>query len=148
MNYKKGFTLLEILLVVAAIAILAGIVILAINPVKQLADTRNAQRSVDVNTILNGVYQYSIDNKGALPDIPATATGICKTGTLPADCETDGLVDLSVLTDDGKYLVSIPVDPSGATDNNVNYTILKSATTGRITVAASGENGATISVTR
>ena len=94
MNYKKGFTLLEILLVVAAIAILAGIVILAINPVKQLADTRNAQRSVDVNTILNAVYQYSIDNKGVLPDVPAAATAICKTSTRPAGCETDSLVDL------------------------------------------------------
>lgn len=141
---KKGFTLLEILLVVAAIAILAGIVIIAINPGKQLADTRNAQRKVDVNTILNGVYQYTIDNSGNLPgNITVSATEICKTG---GSCS--GLIDLSALTTNEKYLTAIPFDPSGSSANGTGYKILKTANN-RITVSApSAENSQTISVTR
>jgi type IV pilus assembly protein PilA len=141
---QKGFTLLEILLVVALLAILAGIVILAINPGKQLADTRNAQRRVDVNTILNAVYQYTLDNNGTLPStITTSATAICKTG---GTCT--GLIDLSVLTTNEKYITSMPYDPSSSTANSTNYNILKTAN-GRINVSAPGaENSATISVTR
>jgi type IV pilus assembly protein PilA len=141
---KRGFTLLEILLVVAAIAILAGIVIIAINPGKQLADTRNAQRRVNVNTILNAVYQYSIDNKGAIPTgVTQTPTEICKTG---GSCS--GLIDLSVLTANEVYLTAIPTDPTGVSTNGTGYKISQSAN-GRITVSApSAENSATISVTR
>lgn len=141
---NKGFTLLEILLVVAAIAILVGIVILAVNPSKQLADTRNAQRRTDVNTILNAVYQYAIDNKGSLPTtITTTATEICKTG---GTCT--GLIDLSVLTASEKYLTSMPIDPSSTSANGNGYNISKSAN-GRVTVSApSAEQSVTISVTR
>lgn len=67
MKHNDGFTLLEILLVVAAIAILAGIVIFALNPSKQLAEARNAERSSDVRSLLDAVYQYSIDHDGELP---------------------------------------------------------------------------------
>lgn len=150
---QKGFTLLEILLVVAAISILASIVILAINPNKQLGDTRNAQRKADVNTYLNAVYQYSLDNNGNLPasinsNIGCVITGapqanICKTG---GSCT--GLTDLSVLTASEKYLVSLPVDPSGGTTNGTNYFVVKDAFN-RVTVCAiSAENTASISATR
>jgi type IV pilus assembly protein PilA len=144
-KHQDGFTLLEILLVVAAIAILAGIVIVAINPNKQLGDTRNAQRKSDVNSILNATYQYYIDNSGVLPaTITTTATGICKTGAV--DCT--GLIDLSVLTTNEKYLISLPNDPISATTNGTGYEIAKSAN-GRVTVTAPGaEQGAAISVTR
>ena len=141
---RRGFTLLEILLVVAAIAILAGIVIIAINPTKQLGDTRNAQRKADINTILNAVYQYSIDNNGTLPStITTTATAVCQA----APCTS--LIDLSVLTASEKYLTAIPHDPLiTATTGTAGYTIVKSAN-GRITVAApSAEQSAVISVTR
>ena len=136
---------MEILLVVAAIAILAGIVIVAINPTKQLGETRNAQRRSDVNTILNAVYQYAIDNNGTLPaaaSITTTPTEICKTG---GTCT--GLINLSDLTTDEKYLVSIPFDPTTSTANSTKYLISKTANN-RVTVSATGEQGATITATR
>lgn len=143
---EGGFTLLEVLLVVAAIGILAGIVIIAINPGKQLGDTRNAQRKIDVNTILNAVYQHSLDNNGVLaPQITTTPTEICKTGA--ASCAT--LVDLSSTTLNEKYLVSLPLDPQGASSTNGTGYIISKTANGRVKVEAPrAEQGTTISVTR
>jgi type IV pilus assembly protein PilA len=144
---RAGFTLLEILLVVAAIAILAGIVIFAVNPRKQLADTRNAQRRVDVNTILNAVHQYALDNNGAYPSGLSTGTTfeICKTDA--QSCS--GFLDLASLTTNAKYLTAMPIDPSGTTDNGTRYSITVEATSNRVTVTApNAENNTTISVTR
>jgi prepilin-type N-terminal cleavage/methylation domain-containing protein len=147
---RRGFTLIELLLVIGIIAILASIVIVAINPTKQLGDARNAQRRSDVNTILNAVYQYAIDNNGNLPSgIPTgTARRICMTGVIGAACTTTlNGVDLNALT--GSYLVRVPVDPLiTATATGTNYFIVQDAN-GRITVTAIGaEQGETISVTR
>lgn len=140
----SGFTLLEILLVVAAISILAGIVIVAINPTKQLGDTRNAERRVDVNTILNAVYQYSLDAQALPATITTTSTEVCRTGA--ASCV--GLIDLLVLTTNQKYIVSIPIDPQSTSTDGAGYFVSKSVN-GRVTVnAPNAEQGAVISVTR
>jgi len=115
MSHKKGFTLLEILLVVGIISILAGIVIIAINPGRQLATVRNTERKSDLKQIYNASMQYYIDNEEYPATIPTSLTEICDTGTLvgPQSSITCGaLIDLSLLVPD--YMTAIPVAPSGA----------------------------------
>ena len=151
---RAGFTLIELLLVIGIIAILAAIVIVAINPTKQLGDARDAQRRSDVNTILNAVYQYAIDNNGTLPgNIPtgSTAWQVCKDSYLPATCivAPSGYgtgVNLRMLS--GSYVVNLPADPQSATSTGTNYFIVKDSN-GRVTVSAPGvEQAGSISVTR
>jgi type IV pilus assembly protein PilA len=137
-NRARGFTLIEVLLVVAIIAILAGITIVAINPARQYDQAKNSERISHVNTILNAVHQYALDNGGVLPaSIPVgdTCTGdaayeICQTG---ASCASG--VDLSPLTASEVYLVSIPIDPEESGSTGTGYNIVQS-TNGRITVCA------------
>ncbi|MFH1444249.1 MAG: type II secretion system protein [Candidatus Peregrinibacteria bacterium] len=144
---RSGFTLIELLLVIGIIAILASIVIVAINPTKQMGDARNAQRRSDVNTILNAVYQYAIDNSGAMPgclgEDPPTGGSICVKGStctgVAGGCNLDALTT--------SYIVDLPRDPSGATGNDTNYDV--AITSGRVTVSApQAEQDQTISVTR
>jgi len=103
------------LLIIAVIAILAGIVIIAINPGRQLAQARNVQRSSDIKAIYNAVNHYYIDNKAWPSNLETftTLTEICNTGTATSghsiDCTTDNLVDLSVLVP--TFISAIPTDP-------------------------------------
>ena len=148
---RYGFTLIELLLVIGIIAILASIVIVAINPTKQLGDARDAQRRSDVNTILNAVYQYAIDNNGSLPDdLTTTTQTVCKSDTsLLTECNAmANSTRLDGLT--GSYLVAMPADPlSPSGSASTMYTIIKDSR-GRVTVTAPVTEQATevISVTR
>jgi len=147
MKEKKyeGFSLIEILVVVALIIILATITIVAINPAKNFRDTRNAQRSADVMQILNAVTQYTseeghtIAGFGTIPTCPVTGPG---TGVIG----TGGINLASILVDE--YIVAIPKDPSNGTDADTGYRICQTAG-GRVQIDAPGaEADKTISVKR
>lgn len=147
MNRKKyeAFSLIEILVVVALIIILATITIVAINPGKNFRDTRNAQRSADVNAILSAVSQYTTDGKG-LPDIEDCDPDHTDAGDVIG---TDGVNLADYLTAEGTqgndYMVSIPMDPgtgaanSAGTEEDTGYVICKIGT--RIQIAAPKAEG-------
>lgn len=63
----RGFTLVELLLAIGVIGILAAVVIAAVNPARQFAKARNAERRSDVKAVLDAVQQYSVDNRGNPP---------------------------------------------------------------------------------
>jgi prepilin-type N-terminal cleavage/methylation domain-containing protein len=132
---KKGFTLIEILVVIGLIAILAAIVLIAINPARQFAQARNSQRESNVNTILNAIGQNLADNKGVGLNA-TTCTGITNVPTTAAlHIGTGGsLVNLTCLVP--TYIASsMPVDPNDGTLADTQYTISVDAT-GRYTICA------------
>ena len=150
MKKIDGFTLIEILIVIGIIAVLAGIVLVAINPGRQFAQARDAQRISNINAILNAIGQYTIDNKGMLPPgIPFKSE--------PA-IEINEVICISIVP---TYLPALPTDPSSSlrgssiTDcNNVSTSTvlykISQDNNGRITISTDrGEIGtSTISVTR
>jgi type IV pilus assembly protein PilA len=147
MGSKKGFTLIEVMLVIVIIAILAAIVIIAINPGRQISQANNVQRSSDVKAILDGAIEYASDNRGTLP------AGITAVPTVVGSAA--GLIDIcSLLVPD--YLAGMPFDPTATdasytdcTSYNTGYQISADATSHRVTVAApSAELDETISITR
>ena len=124
---RKGFTLLEILLVIAAIGILAAIVLVAINPNRQIAQVRNAERRSEVNTLYKALEQYLIDNRDYPAGIDGTPRDICINGNT-ANCVNLG-EGILVPT----YIAAIPVDPQGGA-----YRVRINSDNNRISVTAPG----------
>jgi prepilin-type N-terminal cleavage/methylation domain-containing protein len=67
-----GFTLIELLIVIAILGVLATVVIVAVNPLEQLARTRDAGRISAVTQIGHNLQAYATGHDGTLPDESAT----------------------------------------------------------------------------
>lgn len=71
-NKVKGFTLVELLIVIVVIAILAAISIVAYNGITQRA--RDTQRATDAGNIAKAIVNYNADKDGAWLDASNAAT--------------------------------------------------------------------------
>lgn len=142
---KKGFTLIEILVVIGIIAVLSAVVLVAINPSRQFKLARDSQRMSNITAILNAVGQNISEHKGVFEcavAIPNVATVISNSTLDIGQC----LIPT--------YVSSLPFDPNAPgshfvslADYDTKYSIAQDLE-GRITVSAVGEITTDLTVTR
>jgi type IV pilus assembly protein PilA len=151
---KRGFTLIEVLVVIGIIAILAAVVLVAVNPSRQFKLARDSQRTSNVNTLLNAIHQNMAEHRGVFTcagvvrDIPTTVRTVKSATTAP---ENEGDIASCLVPD---YISTLPFDPSlvGAhytdlADYDTGYVIYRDANN-RVTASSTGELTPSISVTR
>lgn len=118
---KQAFTLIEVLLVIAIIAVLAAAVFVAINPGKNIADARNTTRRSHLAQIMSAISQANLQGVAlaGLPDCTTTPAGTSiGTGV--------GLINPAALVP--TYIAGIPVDPVGGTAADTGYKICTTST--------------------
>jgi general secretion pathway protein G len=114
---QRGFTIVELLIVIVVIAILAAITIVAYNGVQVRA--RDSQRRSDVTAIKKALELYYIDN-GKFPSGNGS-TSINSGWSTTADASWANLA-----TALRPYLATLPTDPT----STPNISVINSSTTG------------------
>lgn len=143
---QRGFTLLEILLVIGIIAVLATVVIVSLDPATRFRDARDSRRLSDIQSILSAVHQYIVDNRGTLPSGIDTTEREIATSDSGCSISTDicSATDCVDLTEPlARYLKTLPVDPEVGTEAHTRYSIQADANN-IITVRACDSDDATI----
>jgi len=109
---KKGFTLLELLIVIGILAILATTVVLVINPAQLLKKARDSQRISDLNSLKTAIGYYTTE--AATPSIGAIDATYSDNDDGAVVCESR-----AANANQGVFTVAgsgwIPIDFSGLT---------------------------------
>lgn len=121
---SKGFTLVELLVVIAIVAILAAVVVLIINPLELTRRGRDAARLSDLSNLQNAInvaVQEATDSGAAI---------LCNGGTYPCRGDSYPLAASDRLSDGtgwvlvnlgGQQSVSVPTLPVDPTNNATYY---------------------------
>lgn len=130
MRTKKGFTLVEILIVVVILGILAAIVIPQFSSAS--SEARLSSVVSNLQAVRSQIQLYKIQHGDKLP---GTTTGVTFADALLKQTKSDGTVWTSGDTETayGPYLQKIPLNPycDGKKDANENGTVeLVAGTTG------------------
>jgi prepilin-type N-terminal cleavage/methylation domain-containing protein len=151
-NSKKGFTLIEILVVIGIIGILAAVVLVAVSPGRQFKQARDTQRVANVNTLLNAIGQNMSDHQGNIFCNGSPLTLTLDPKIMKSDTINGGVNIAECLVPE--YLAKLPFDPGNTLANYTNIDdynteyALSMDDNGRITVSATGELQTDILVSR
>ncbi len=161
----KGFTLIELIIVIAVIALLAAATFVAINPAKRVGDANNARRWSDITAIADAYNAYLADNAGTHPTTtPEPTSGVTYSittstgGTIFNTCEaaangnkttTTAFINLAALVTGG-YIGALPLDPSYVSTDiyNTGYYFYRESTGKMIVGACDTYNTQNIEVVR
>ena len=165
----KGFTLVELLIVIAIIALISTFVFVALDPLKRFQDSRDTKRWSDISELMHAIKVSQVDNGGKYIDAltsPRLNYGdvyMITDGDITSGCDSgnthcnatvtssNSCVNLGSLISRG-YLGKIPVSPNGDgswSSSLTGYTLTASSS-GAIMITACEAEGtpAGISVTR
>jgi prepilin-type N-terminal cleavage/methylation domain-containing protein len=148
-SIRTGFTLVELIIVIAIIAILAAAIFVAIDPARRLHEARNARRQSDVNTLVDAIKQYQVDHGGdhytIIQNAQENVYHIIGQAALVCEPTCTAIGDTAVscldLRDMGtNYLSQVPMDPKIGTPERTWYYLMKDSN-GSITVGACEPEG-------
>ncbi|MCA9391849.1 type II secretion system protein [candidate division WWE3 bacterium] len=100
---KKGFTMIELMVSMAVLAILVGVSITLLKPAVFYGKGRDARRKSDLEIVRSALYQYYLDNGRVYPD------------------NTNVYDDLESLL--GEYTDVFPHDPLNSGSNVYTYIV-------------------------
>lgn len=101
---NRGFTLLELLIVIAIIGVLASVILASLNSAR--VNARDTRRATDLQQLQKAFELYANDNGGSFPSSPVNTQVInMNTGT----------------SDITQYINPIPTDPTQTGVNGYRY---------------------------